>query len=524
MLKNLPIGIQSFADLRKNNYLYVDKTEHIHRMTTTGKPYFLSRPRRFGKSLFASTLEALFLGERDLFEGLYICDKWDWTRKHPVLRLDFGGTSNRSAEALKNSLSDFVNVTASRYGLSLVSTGTNDRFAELVAKLHELTGLQVVAIIDEYDKPIIDNLTDLKLADGLREILHDFYQVLKSADEHLRFIFLTGVSKFSKVSVFSGLNNLEDISLDPQYASVCGYTQEELETNFAPYVERLAELEKSSRREILDKIRLHYDGYSWDGETFVYNPFSTLLLFKKNMFADYWFDSGTPTFIVDLLGERNEVKDITEPFEMSAVGFDSFEIARIDLRILMFQAGYLTIRKKIKNRFSPMPNYLLDVPNKEVESGLRTHLLARFSNRSVSETATMTNTMMNRLLDGDATALERALRELFARIPYQLHVPREAYYHSMFLLWLSLLGFETDAEVSTDKGRIDAVWTWDERVVVAEVKYSVEGSVAALLDEAMNQIRERRYYERYAGAPDKRVALLAVAFAGKEIACRMEEL
>ena len=522
MLQNLPVGIQSFADLRSNNYLYVDKTEHIYRMIVTGKPYFLSRPRRFGKSLLVSTMEAVFQGRKELFEGLYIYDKWDWSRKYPVIRLDFGGMSYDTPDMLKTSLSDFVIDTAFTHDILLRKTETADRFGELIKKLHNLYNQQVVVLIDEYDKPIIDNLKELEVANNIRKVLHNFYQVLKSVDEHLRFIFLTGVSKFSKVSIFSGLNNLDDLTIHPQYSTICGYTQQELETNFDSYIEALAKYRNVSKQTAVDEIKCWYDGYSWDGKISVYNPFSTLQLFKKNQFIDYWFASGTPTFLVDLIRKRNDVKDVTQPFEMSASGFDAFEITTLNTRLLLFQTGYLTIKKEVEDPFSPMPQYLLDIPNEEVRRGLMTHLLADFSQYSIVETPIMKNRMMKQLFNGDATALENSLREMFARIPYQLHVPREAYWHSLLLLWLNLLGFKVDAEIQTNTGRIDAVWTWEERVVVAEVKYAVKESLDALLDDAMNQIRERRYWERYGN--DKRIALLAVAFANREIGCRMEEL
>ncbi|MDR2425285.1 MAG: PD-(D/E)XK nuclease domain-containing protein, partial [Prevotellaceae bacterium] len=272
----------------------------------------------------------------------------------------------------------------------------------------------------------------------------------------------------------------------------------------------------------IDEIKRWYDGYSWDGKTSVYNPFSTLQLFNNNQFIDYWFASGTPTFLVNLIRERNDVATVTKPFEMSASGFDAFEITTLNTRLLLFQTGYLTVKNVQTNMFDNVQEFVLGIPNEEVRRGLLTYLLSDFSQYSIVETPIMRNRMMKQLFDGDATALENSLREMFARIPYQLHVPLEAYLHSLFLLWLNLLGFKVDAEVQTNIGRLDAVWTWAERVVIAEVKYSVKGNVAPLLDEAMSQIRKRRYWERY--GKDKRIAILAVAFAGKEIGCRMEEL
>jgi hypothetical protein len=530
-MKKLPIGIQSFANLRNNDYLYVDKTKEIHRLITTGRPFFLSRPRRFGKSLLVSTLEEIFKGNKALFEGLYIYDHWDWTVQHPVIRLDFGGRAYRAIDELKLSLTSFVESTANSYQLSLTECTLPDKFRELIEKLHQSTGQQVVVLIDEYDKPITDHLADPELAGMNRIILHDFYQILKAADEHLRFIFLTGVSKFSKVSIFSGLNNLRDITMSDDYASICGYTQAELKSSFDPYIEEFAQVKKSTKQEVIEEIKRWYDGYSWNGTTFVYNPFSTLLLFTEKVIKDYWFATGTPTFLVNLIKERNDVKVLLEPMQIPDSGFDSFDIQSIDPKILLFQTGYLTIKSVSQSRFSDTLTYTLGMPNEEVHRALMTHLVASFASYPVSDTVPMRDRMLEQLLEGNPLAFERSMQEMFARIPYQLHIPREAYYHSLLLLWLDLLGFDVQAEVSTDKGRIDAVWTWDERVVIAEIKYADNESkdtqqcvsTDTLLEEALSQIRDRRYYERYTGN-HRRIALLAIAFAGKEIACRMEEL
>ncbi|GHT50800.1 ATPase AAA [Bacteroidia bacterium] len=533
MLQELPIGIQSFADLRSKGYLYVDKTQVIHRLITSGKPFFLSRPRRFGKSLLVSTMEAIFKGQKDLFKGLWIADNWDWTKSYPVIRVDFGGTANRSPEALTNSLMGKVNANAKENNINLETIELPDRFEELITKLHQFTEQKVVVLIDEYDKPIIDNLSNLDIADANRLVLHDFYQVMKAADEHLHFIFLTGVSKFSKVSIFSGLNNLTDITLEAQFATICGYTQTELELYFDPYIEQLAQKEKLSKQEAIEKIKYWYDGYSWDGVNFVYNSFSTLMFFRQQEFKDHWFSTGSPTFIVNILKKHNDVKSLLEPFQMQDTDFDSFDIQAIDPRILMFQTGYLTIIKKEQDPFDSTMLYTLGVPNEEVNRALTRHLLANYAEISLPEVNEGCRQMMRQLVSGDSQQFERSLQAMFARIPYQLWGNDEKYYHSMLLLWLNALGFKPDAEMCTDKGRIDAVWTWQERVVIAEVKYAASdggkdvadntSTTAKLLDTALAQIREVRYYERYAGE-NKRIALLGVAFVGKEIVCRMEEL
>jgi hypothetical protein len=353
--------------------------------------------------------------------------------------------------------------------------------------------------------------------------LHDFYQVLKADDDHLRFVFLTGVSKFSKVSLFSGLNSPRDITMSQEFATICGYTQSELESNFADHINAVAQCDNITCNEVLDKIRYWYNGYSWDGKSFVYNPFSTLLMFTEKIFKGYWFSSGTPTFLVNLIKDRNEIHLLTKPSQMQESGFDKFTIHTLDAQLLLFQTGYLTIKQITDDVLTQQRSFTLDIPNEEVRQALLEHFVSSFANFPDAQTGVIRSRMMHSLLDGDIAVFDQSVKELFANIPYQLHLPREAYYHSMLLLWLNMLGFKIDAEVSTDKGRIDAVWTWCERVVIVEVKYSKRGAPERLVRKGLKQIKEKKYYERYNDGKHK-IALLAVAFAGKNIACKMEEL
>ncbi|MDR1593174.1 MAG: ATP-binding protein, partial [Prevotellaceae bacterium] len=475
-MKRLPAGIQSFEKLRSNDYLYVDKTKDILSLVSTDKPYFLSRPRRFGKSLTISTMQELFEGRKELFEGLYIYDKWNWNETNPVIRIDFGGMANHGTEDVKLSLSGKINAIAKKNNVILYQDTIPGRFEELIEGIHLSTGKKVVVLIDEYDKPITDNLNDIAAADINRQLLHDFYQVLKADDDHLRFVFLTGVSKFSKVSLFSGLNSPRDITMSQEFATICGYTQQELESNFADYIDEMAEHEHITREELLDKIRYWYNGYSWDGKNSVYNPFSTLLLFTEKIFKDYWFASGTPTFLVNLIKDRNEIRLLTEPSQIQESGFDKFDIHTLDAQLLLFQTGYLTVKSITTDVFTQQRNFTLDIPNEEVRQAMMEHLVGSFANFPDSQTGVVRSRMMHTLFDGDISKFEQSVKELFANIPYQLHLKSEAYYHSMLLLWLNMLGFKVEAEVSTDKGRIDAVWTWDERIVVAEVKFSRRGT------------------------------------------------
>jgi hypothetical protein len=282
-MRILPIGTQTFEKLRSDNAVYVDKTEHIYNLISTGSVYFLSRPRRFGKSLLISTFKELFKGNKKVFEGLYIYDKWDWTKINLVINLDFATIAYKTVSILEKSLLDFVNSEASKNGVVLDNSTLPSRFAELIEKLHEKAGQRVVILVDEYDKPLIDNLSEGEVYLQVKRTLHDFYQVIKASDEHLRFVFLTGVSRFSGLSIFSGLNNLNDITMETECAGICGYTQEELESNFKEYIESVSQTMEIAKEEVLSEIKRWYNGYSWDGKTFVYNPFSTLAFFRKNL-------------------------------------------------------------------------------------------------------------------------------------------------------------------------------------------------------------------------------------------------
>jgi hypothetical protein len=493
----------------------VDKTEIIHRMIKGGRVYFLARPRRFGKSLLISTMDELFRGNKPLFEGLYIYDKWDWSQQYPVIRLDF---SVRDTSHVTSSLYTFLNDTADDYSISLNSPDLPDRFGELIKKLHRSTGQQVVVLVDEYDKPITDHLSNLETMLANQKILHDFYQVLKGADEHIRLIFLTGVSKFSGLSVFSALNNPRDITLSEDYAAICGYTQEELENNFGEYLEDVALRLSMSREELLDAIRQWYNGYSWDGNTSVYNPFSTLLFFAEKQFANYWFRTGTPTFLINLLKSRNQLKPILNPIIADESIFDSYNPTRIGEIPLLFQTGYLTVKKKILTR--GIPQYTLDIPNMEVRNAFMNNLLGAYAGYD-DDMRPMVSSLQQQVRSKDAEGFEQNLRILFAHIPYKVQIESEAYYHSMFLLLMKVLGFDIQGEVMTNIGRIDAVWHQPNLAVVVEIKYGVKKKADRLLKEAMAQIRNRRYYEAYL---DREVLLLGIAFTGKEVKCKMEEV
>jgi hypothetical protein len=496
----------------------VDKTEIIHRILANGRIYFLSRPRRFGKSLLISTLEAIFKGRKELFEGLYIYDKRDWSQQYPVIKIDWTMINHSTPEMMEKSLLSYLEEIAQDYQVTLTANSASDYFRQLIRSLHNKTGKRVVVLIDEYDKPITAHLSDSYL-DAIRTAVHDFYQVMKGADEGLQFIFLTGVSKFSGLSVFSALNNLNDITLQQQYAAICGYTQEELECNFTEYIDSAAGYLKMTGACLLDKIRYWYNGYTWDGETAIYNPFLTLMFFSVREFGNYWFRTGTPTFLINMIQRRNRVSTVLEPFVVDDSIFNGYDPADIDEAPLLFQTGYLTVKRK--ELIDGRPQYTLGVPNTEVGEALLLHLLNAYSKYPLSNIQPLTDRMKRQIYDGDTSALEQHLRLLLAYIPYKLQIKNEAYYHSLFLLLMKMLGFDIRGEILTNTGRIDAVWRQPGLTVVAEIKYHARKKIDTLLEEAVTQIRNRQYYEAYL---DGKVMLMAVAFTGKGVKCIIENI
>ncbi len=329
-MKKLPLGIQTFTEIIKEDYLYVDKTQHIAELIQAGDYLFLSRPRRFGKSLLVSTLFELFSGNKALFQGLSIYDQIEW-QSYPVIVIDFNAISCGDEEIFKTSLLSFLDDIAAEYDLKLSKLFVKDKFAELIKKIHDKTGQKVVILIDEYDKPIVNSIEDIDRATKNREILRDFFVVLKSSDAFLRFVFLTGVSKFARVSIFSDLNNLRDISLSPQFSTLLGYTQNELESDFAQHIQSLCFKLGIKKAPLLAQIKTWYDGYSWDAKNQVYNPFSILNLFTEQQFDNYWFASGTPTFLMSLIKKTQlRCHSALKTKKVSEIVFDSYNTEKLE--------------------------------------------------------------------------------------------------------------------------------------------------------------------------------------------------
>jgi len=493
-MKKLPIGVQSFEEMIRNDYLYVDKTATIHELVTEGKYYFLSRPRRFGKTVLVSTLEALFQGKRDLFSGLFIEDKWDW-QPSPVIRIDMLGIPSDSSEKLEESLCQRLEHTATTLGITLSGGTSANRLWQLIHALGDRE--PVVVLIDEYDKPILDQISHPEVATANQKLLAPFYGVLKALHEKIRFVFLTGVSKFTRVSLFSDLNNLEDISISPRFATITGYTDEELDRYFEPYfADGIGDLEGSALRE---EVRSWYNGYSWDGAHRVYNPVSILLLLKEKSFAAHWFATGTPKFLLEIIRQRKPRLDELASLELSGLSLEGFSPDRVDLVALLFQTGYLTIKSRRNTRHGPL--YTMGYPNREVEQSFLTHVLAEFSNDDIGPVELRVRNLGEKLEHGDVEGFCEGLRSIFASIPYNIFVDdREAYYHTVVYLALSLSGVPITGELQTNRGRIDAVLETPYRFYVIEFKL---GSAR----EALDQIQEKDYCAPFRNRGKEVVAL-----------------
>ena len=515
-MKNLPIGIQTFSDIIQNDYLYVDKTEKIFDLVKNPKGvYFLSRPRRFGKSLLISILNEIFEGGKKLFKGLWIYESGYSWEKHPVVRIDFSKKKAENRDDLKGFILYQLKNIADKYGVLLTRDQYDEAFDELLTKLSQIN--KVVILIDEYDKPIIDNIENKKLAVELREVLKGFYTIIKACDEHIRFVLLTGVSKFSKAGVFSGLNNLKDISMDTKHSSLLGITRQEMEHSFKEHINRFAETENISNAELIEKIAYWYDGFCFSGTCEkVFNPFSMLLLFDNVRFSNYWFESATPSFLIKLMKEKSfDIKKMKD-LEVREENLSTYEIEDLSIVPLLFQTGYLTI-KGYDNDFM---TYKLGYPNFEVENSFQYALLRSYS---YTETDGYLVGLIRALRNDDFDAFFETLNIFFADIPYDLQINKEKYYQTIFYLIFSLIGLKVEAEVKTNKGRIDAVII-DKNIYIFEFKFNGDKN------KALSEIKEKKYFEKYQGmrvsdqraedggrGADKEIYLFGVEFIDRNV-------
>ncbi|WP_317472193.1 ATP-binding protein [Bacteroides fragilis] len=489
LLRKLPIGIQTFEKLRRGDYLYVDKTDFVWKIASTSTPYFLSRPRRFGKSLLLSTFEAYFEGKRELFEGLAIAGLETEWKQYPVLHLDLNAEKYDSTRALTEILSRQLTQWELKYGKGVDEETLAGRFSGVIRRASEQAGCGVVVLVDEYDKPLLQALGDNALLDDYRKTLKAFYGVLKSSDRYLRFVFLTGVTKFAQVSVFSDLNQLNDISLDFAYATVCGITKEELLTTFIPELERQAVANDMTLEEAIETMTRKYDGYHFHPKgAGAFNPFSVLSSFNKLEFGSYWFQTGTPTFLVELLKRSDyDLRTLIDGVEAPASSFMEYRVDANNPIPLIYQSGYLTI-KDYDKRFG---NYLLEFPNDEVRYGFLNFLVPFYTPMKDDDQGFYIGKFVYELEHGDYDSFLTRLQAFFADFPYELNDKTERHYQVVFYLVFKLMGQFTDAEVRSARGRADAVVKTPKYIYVFEFKLN------GTAEQALRQIDDKGYLIPY---------------------------
>ena len=489
LLRKLPIGIQTFEKLRRGDYLYVDKTDFVWKIASTSTPYFLSRPRRFGKSLLLSTFEAYFEGKRELFEGLAIAGLETEWKQYPVLHLDLNAEKYDSTRALTEILSRQLTQWELKYGKGVDEETLAGRFSGVIRRASEQAGCGVVVLVDEYDKPLLQALGDNALLDDYRKTLKAFYGVLKSSDRYLRFVFLTGVTKFAQVSVFSDLNHLQDISLWPDYAALCGITLDELLRNFRPELEILAASNDLSYDETVGRMKRLYDGYHFFQNSLgVFNPFSVLNALKAKVFDNFWFQTGTPTFLVELLKRSDyDLRTLIDGIEAPASSFMEYRVDANNPIPLIYQSGYLTI-KDYDREFG---NYLLEFPNDEVRYGFINFLIPYYTSMANDDQGFYIGKFVQELRSGDYDSFLTRLQAFFADFPYELNDKTERHYQVVFYLVFKLMGQFTDAEVRSARGRADAVVKTPKYIYVFEFKLN------GTADQALRQIDDKGYLIPY---------------------------
>ena len=518
--RKLPIGIQSFEKLRRDGYLYIDKTAFVRDLINTSNPYFLSRPRRFGKSLFLSTLAAYFLGQKELFTGLYLEkaeeeqavreNRSAW-QEYPVFYLDFNTGQYNTERSLMSQLNLLLSRFEEVYGTNKNEEEIFQRFAGVIQRAYQQTGKQVVILVDEYDKPLLQTMgVNEALNEQYRNELKAFYSVIKTCDEYIRFAFLTGVTKFSKISIFSDLNNLRDISLEKHYAGICGITQKELETNFQPEIQVLADSQDLTYPETLTALEQWYDGYCFsparDG---MYNPFSLLNAFAKERFGSYWFETGTPTFLVNYLKEAHYfIPDLDGNVELDESGLQTYRAVAQDALPILFQAGYLTIKEYIKD----LRLYRLGFPNNEVRYGFLENLLPAYSDVPFGQTGVWVGRFVQDIRKGKVDSFMERLQSIISGIPYdnfsgeKLKLREQNYQTAVYLIF-KLMGQFVETEVHCSTGRADCVVQTTDSIYIFEFKLSGNGNA----EDAIAQIQKQNYAAKYK-TDGKKIVLIGSSF------------
>lgn len=508
-LKLYPVGIQTFERIRKENKLYIDKTEYVYRMTHSGGCYFfLSRPRRFGKSLLVSTFESYFSGKKELFEGLAIEKLEQEWMEYPVLHFDMSGGKHMEKEQLEDYLSNRLEAEERKWGTTHSKRGVNDRLTELITTAYEISGKQVVVLIDEYDAPMLDVAHERKTLDELRNVMRNFYSPLKMCEPMLRFVFLTGITKFSQVSIFSELNNIKNISLDDEYAGVCGITKEELLTQMSEDIDVLAEALEMTREETIAKLKENYDGYHFSpASPDVFNPYSLLNCFDDKNFGAYWFSSGTPTYLINML---RKFKVLPAKIGRSLARSSAFDAPTENLKTitpLLYQSGYITI--KGYDKMSQL--FTLDLPNKEIKVGLFESLLPYYLEGMYAEEGDVAIAQMSVLIrQGDMDGALRLLQEFLGTVPYCNNTNYEGHYQQvLFIIFTLLTHFVVDVEVHTPNGRVDVVMETEDTLYLIELKLNKSAQAA------MQQINLKQYDQRFARC-GKPIVKVGVNFDAKK--------
>ena len=508
-LKLYPVGIQTFERIRKENKLYIDKTEYIYRMTHSGGCYFfLSRPRRFGKSLLVSTFESYFSGKKELFEGLAIEKLEQEWMEYPVLHFDMSGGKHMEKEQLEDYLSNRFEAEERKWGITHTKRGANDRLTELITTAYEISGKQVVVLIDEYDAPMLDVAHDKETLDVLRNVMRNFFSPLKMCEPMLRFVFLTGITKFSQVSIFSELNNIKNISLDDEYAGVCGITKEELLTQMSEDIDMLAEAQGMTREETIAKLKENYDGYHFSpASPDVFNPYSLLNCFDDKNFGAYWFSSGTPTYLINML---RKFKVLPAKIGRSLARSSAFDAPTENLKTitpLLYQSGYITI--KGYDKMSQL--FTLDLPNKEIKVGLFESLLPYYLEGMYAEEGDVAIAQMSVLIrQGDMDGALCLFQEFLGTVPYCNNTNYEGHYQQvLFIIFTLLTHFVVDVEVHTPNGRVDVVMETEDTLYLIELKLNKSAQ------SAMQQINLKQYGQRFARC-GKPIVKVGVNFDAKK--------
>ncbi|GAA5819801.1 MAG: AAA family ATPase [Methanobrevibacter sp. CfCl-M3] len=519
--KRIRLGKQTFEFLIKNNFLYVDKTKDIYNLIYNESTVFLSRPRRFGKSLLVSTLDNLFLGNKDLFKGLYIYDKWDWSKKYTVINIDLSKPFNEDNEQFKESLNFYLNRIAKHFSIDLIGEHPNDKLSELIEELYYKHNNEIVVLVDEYDAPILDNINNEKLADANRKTLQSFFMSLKNSDKYINFIFITGITKFAHTSIFSKLNNPTDITLSEEYSTICGITHRELEYYCSEYIQTLADKKDTNYTTVLAKINNWYDGYSFDGKKRVFNPFSTLTALKTGKLSHFWFKTGTPHFLVDILKNRREQIINFENIILNERDLNEIDPINMEELPLLFQGGYLTIDKMFINDNDEI-EYSLKIPNFEVEQAFKYNLTELYMKRVESRFKSSQEQIWNEIISGKCGKLSESLRAYISGVPYfnrisMYNEEKWKVYSMIFTIWAESMDFYMTEERVIEDGRIDFVLENNEKeqTLIVEMKYTADQTKTLdnLINEAFKQIEHKKYWWAYTG----KIKLMALALKDVEI-------